>query len=88
MAREIFLVQAEYVDKVHGTAIVSPCGWSFNYEDARRLCEKVVNEDKNEGQIPKYYDGWNEPEYRDYFTYVDEMTEINIYVCSIDEIDS
>ena len=24
MAREIFLVQAEYVDKVHGTAIVSP----------------------------------------------------------------
>lgn len=88
MAREIFLVQAEYVDKIHGTALVSPCGWSFNYEDAKRLCERVVNEDKAEGQIPEDYDGWNEPQYHDLFSYDDEMTKIDIYVCSVDEIEN
>lgn len=82
---EIYLVQAEYLDKVHGTMLVSPCGCTFDYEKAKELCHKVVEEDMGEGNIPEGYEGWNEG-YEDQFDYEDEMTKISIYVCSVDMI--
>ena len=80
---EIFLVQAEYLDKVHGTMVVSPCACTFDYERAKEICRNVVEEDRREGQFPEDYNGWNE-KYEDQFDYEDEMTKISIYVCSVD----
>ena len=82
---EIYLVQAEYLDKVHGTMLVSPCGCTFDYEKAKELCHKVVEEDRGEGQFPEDYDGWNEG-YEDMFGYEDELSKVCIYVCSVDVI--
>ena len=80
---EIYLVQAEYLDKVHGSMVVLPIGCTWDYAKAKEMCEKAVEEDKEEGQFPKDYDGWNE-HYHDMFTYDDEMSRACIYVCSVD----
>ena len=83
MQNEIYLVQAEYIDKVRGTALVSPCGYTFDYEQAKRLCHQVVEEDRTNGSaFPSDYNGWND-EYEDIFSYEDEMTKVDIYVCSV-----
>ncbi len=82
---EIYLVQAEYLDKIHGTMVVSHRGCTFDYEKAKELCAKVVEEDRGEGEFPEDFDGWNET-YKDQFNYEDEMTKISIYVCSVDVI--
>ena len=80
---EIYLVQAEYLDKVHGTMLVSPCGCTWDYEKAKQLCHEVVEEDRSEGQFPEDYNGWNE-KYEDIFDYEDELSKVSIYVVSVD----
>ena len=83
---EIYIIQAEYLDKIHGTMLTSQCGATFDYEKAKEQCQKIVDEDEAEGQFPKGYDGWNEPEYHDMFCYDDEMSKVLIYVCAVEMI--
>ena len=81
---EIYLIQAEYLDKVHDFVMTSQCGATFDYEKAKAHCAKIVNEDRAEGEFPEDYNGWNEPEYHDMFTYEDDEKKVCIYVCSVD----
>ena len=84
---EIFFVEAEYTDKLRGTVQTTHCGWSSDYEKAKKRCHEVVEEDRGEGEFPEdYEDGWNE-KYEDEFCYEDEMTRVLIAVYSMDEIE-
>ena len=80
---ELYLVQAEYLDKNGAVCQVNPIGITNDYEKAKKLCHQVVKEDKDSGVFPAdYEDGWNE--YDDEFHYEDELTKILVYVCTVD----
>lgn len=84
---EIYLVEAEYTDKLRGTVLTTHCGWSTDYEAAKKRCHEVVEEDRGEGEFPEDFEGgWNE-KYEDQFCYEDEMTKILIAVYTIDQIE-
>ena len=80
---ELYLVQAEYLDKQGGFCQVNPNGITDDYQKAKELCHKIVEEDRGEGEFPEdFKDGWNE--YDDMFCYEDELTKILVYVCTVD----